>query len=203
MNGFFIVFYLSNLVNLGNKSHLDIFFSLASASVIVYDIINCFYDQDISIYDIVWGVLLRILLLLNFYNSFLILIYSVLSFIHHFMDQSLLFLIYVLICSCCWCFYLCLWLLLVFLSSSRVWVGVSVFLFYGYYWYICAPLLVLMSYSRLLLVPYYCGLAILIGLFAYLWLLLVLLLFPWLLLVLLWLRLVNVDAFLGLSLMNM
>ncbi len=79
MNCFYIAVYVSNLVNHGNKSHLGVFFSSAPARSIVYYMMNCLYDQDVSIYGVVWGVLLRMSLPLHLYDSIFILIYSILS----------------------------------------------------------------------------------------------------------------------------
>ena len=44
MNYFYIALYISNLMNYGNKLHLDMFFSSAPANSIVYYMINYLYD---------------------------------------------------------------------------------------------------------------------------------------------------------------
>lgn len=102
-----------------------------------------------------------------------------------------------LVYNCRQCFCLYLWSLLVLLYSFDVRVNVSVSLFCSCCWCFCACLesvLVPLSCSRLLFVPYSCDLAVVFDLFVCLCLLLVPLSILWSLLVLSWLRVVNICA---------
>lgn len=122
------------------------------------------------------------LLLLRIYDLLFVLI---LSPTLHFIYQSLLFLVCMLVCNCRRCFCLCLCSLLVPLYLSNVRVGVSVSSFCNYCWCFCAHLglvSVPLFCSKLLLVPYCCSLAVILGLFGCLWSLLM----PLLSLCLLW-----------------
>lgn len=73
VNCFYIALYVLNLVNHSNKSHFDVFFSLAPVSFVVYYRMNCFYDQYISIYGII------LMVLLHFHDLFFVFIYLILS----------------------------------------------------------------------------------------------------------------------------
>lgn len=101
MNCFYITFYLSNLLNLGNLSNFGIFLWSMSASILLYYIMISFDNHYISVDSNVLIVLWQMSLLSNIYVfpllfSFPIILFIIYLFVTTYPDIYFLYYFYLI-----------------------------------------------------------------------------------------------------------